>query len=497
MILSVQEDCNAQAQPNSPSDYTCKVDQQCLNNLHNILLDKESNRGIYKYCEFTLDNIKMCCSDPSQCQEPWAKGLAQDLRSSSSQMVQNLGGDALTCQLSNLSSFINTLVSVQNGVCKIGLENCEIECENKLGELKQTFRSCFSIPSHLSIDEVLRIAENPSKDHNCYKEIKAVAQRYKQQSLDKKSLLRDDMKAKDIVNCKEIEKAKVRQNLNNFALDSCYQAQEQKKKQKEEERARKKREEEQKKRLEEEKRIREEQNRQGEAKRIEKPEALADKAGMSDKGVTSRQSVKKEEIRTKSEDQKSLKQSTSSSSKAEKTSTNKDKSLSQEGSKSNNSKDLNQSGKTREEDLLQARKGTNRSKGGVEKQTSSTGSLTGNEIKASSAENLQMAQADASSANCPVMPQIKSAVVFQSVEAPQIEPMSRQALLPYNDYDLVMGKPAGVLVELNAGRMDRGKEFAMDLFISDDTNYRRKCFHKALRGEMREGEEDFCFFYER
>ena len=190
LILSVQENFNAQAQPNPSSDYTCKVDQQCLNNLHNILLDKESNRGIYKYCEFTLDNIKMCCSDPSQCQEPWAKGLAQDLRSSSSQIVQNSRGDALTCQLSNLSSFINTLVSIQSNVCKIGLENCEMECENKLRELKQAFRSCFSVPSHLSIDEVLRRAENPSKDHNCYKEIKAAAQRYKQQSLDKKSLLR-------------------------------------------------------------------------------------------------------------------------------------------------------------------------------------------------------------------------------------------------------------------------------------------------------------------
>lgn len=109
--------------------------------------------------------------------------------------------------------------------------------------------------------------------------------------------------------------------------------------------------------------------------------------------------------------------------------------------------------------------------------------------------SIQIAQSGSQSDRCPIsMPKIKSAVVFQSVEAPQIEPMSKQAHPPYNNYDLVMGKPAGVLIQLDTKTMDTKKEFAMDLFVAGDSKYLDKCFHEPFAGDMKDGQQDFCFF---
>ena len=71
-------------------DYTCQVNPKCLAYLSNVLLNKESDKSIYKYCETNLDNTKLCCADPSQCQESWGKGFAQNLRESSVEKVAKL-----------------------------------------------------------------------------------------------------------------------------------------------------------------------------------------------------------------------------------------------------------------------------------------------------------------------------------------------------------------------------------------------------------------------
>ena len=109
------------------------------------------------------------------------------------------------------------------------------------------------------------------------------------------------------------------------------------------------------------------------------------------------------------------------------------------------------------------------------------------------ASAIQMAQMG----RCPVsMPQIQSVVVLQSVEAPQIEPMNQQAFFPFDDYDLVIGKPAGILIDLNRTRMDRTKEFALAFIIKGEENYRYDCFHVPFNGVMRRGQEDVCSFME-
>ncbi|MCZ0933486.1 MAG: hypothetical protein OXJ52_10115 [Oligoflexia bacterium] len=90
------------------------------------------------------------------------------------------------------------------------------------------------------------------------------------------------------------------------------------------------------------------------------------------------------------------------------------------------------------------------------------------------------------------MPSIKSAVVFQSVEAPQIEPMHQQAFLPYNNYDLVAGKPAGVLVTLDKSNIDRKQIFEIKLLTGSGKRIRH-CFHEVSK-DMIDGQQTVCFF---
>ena len=129
--------------------------------------------------------------------------------------------------------------------------------------------------------------------------------------------------------------------------------------------------------------------------------------------------------------------------------------------------------------------------------SSYTRSLTSNTLNVSSKEDTLMAQ-DNSTGNCPVkLPSIKSTIVFQSVEAPQIEPISKQALLPYNDYDLVMGKPASLLVQLDRKNMDKDKKFIMYFYISKHNqkalhNKAFKRCYKHTRGTFKK--DDWCVF---
>ena len=70
---------------------------------------------------------------------------------------------------------------------------------------------------------------------------------------------------------------------------------------------------------------------------------------------------------------------------------------------------------------------------------------------------------------CRNAPQIKQAVVFQSVEAPQIEPLQHQYEdqqgLPYGEYDLVRRKPAVVFVDIEGSRKETGR---LQVFVNND-----------------------------
>ena len=443
------------------SDYTCKVDDpQCLYYLHNVLLNKQSNRGIYQYCKITYKNAKSCCIDPSQCQESWGIDLAQDLRNDSLEMVQDVGENLLSCKLNELSDLVNSLSSTQRDACEFGTENCVIECENKLKKFKQDFKRCFSIPDSLSIEKVLSKAKIPSKNHNCYEEMKKVVKKYKEQSLNKKSLLREKLKAKDIVNCTGIKDQYTKSNLDSFALSICHQAQEQN--------------------LQEE----EKEKRQKKTKRVQ-----------SEENINSIDFSKNKSKEKKRASKKSLEEPKEVNSTSKNTSVKKVQNLSLKKNKAK------QKPLTQRKSKLKKPSSTAKFKNTIEgpRENLSDNRLTRSGLITSN--HLALAPLKVSSGNCPVsMPHIKSAVVFQSVEAPQIEPMNKQEFQidpnnpDFKSYDLVMRKPAGVLIKLKAAEMDRNKEFAMDIRISSDNKYGRRCFHEPMKEVMRERQTDFCFF---
>ena len=119
--------------------------------------------------------------------------------------------------------------------------------------------------------------------------------------------------------------------------------------------------------------------------------------------------------------------------------------------------------------------------------------------KASYKESFQLAGARPPACLSPYLE--ISPLVYQSVAAPQRAPMHEQ---PYQDdpdnpqfssYDLVSGKPAGVLVRVDRhfSRNERWANFTMKLYVNGD-EYSSSCFHNPLSGEMKDGQQKECSF---
>ena len=53
--------------------------------------------------------------------------------------MQSYGEDSLSCELNRLSALIGSLSGTQAQVCRDGVTNCKIACENKLEEFKRDF----------------------------------------------------------------------------------------------------------------------------------------------------------------------------------------------------------------------------------------------------------------------------------------------------------------------------------------------------------------------
>ena len=184
---------------NEPPAYTCQIDNNCLNDLYNHLLNKESPHSVYQHCKNTLSKSTACCASPSRCEEDFGRENAQVLRENSSSSTQR---NCLTGPES-----IVILQQAQNMICRSAIKNCEESCLEKLKELKKTFKQCFSIPIEDSIEKALEKAQKAT-DPACYQEMNKIAHQYKDQSLHQTSLFTEDLKAEDIVDCEEIEKEK-------------------------------------------------------------------------------------------------------------------------------------------------------------------------------------------------------------------------------------------------------------------------------------------------
>ena len=511
LALSESNPYRVETQGQNP-DYICKIDNECVNFLHDVLLNKESNRSIYQFCEITHQNIKNCCINPYSCPEGYAKNVTQDLRNNSLNWVQQTNTDLASCHLGNISKLISALSGTQNEICNVGVQNCRIECKNKLEEFKKFFEKCFSIQYPFRIDYVLEKAKNPVRHQSCYKEIRKVAEKYKRQSRNKQSLFKENLQAKDIVDCNDIKQSASRQNLSNLALNVCQQAQVKKQKQKEDQ-------EKQKKLLD-----------QAKQEKMQNPRQQGGVSGLKNKNQTvppstnipplkktgsahllgagavagiavGGQALKSKASSKKNQNTKADKNIKKSNDKALATTPKKSKTVVSKSKKS--SSPTNSSAQTAiidnqktafvkskvKKSASKAKEPPVLKKNTASKQDPSHASLAGSELKPSSnSKPLQVAQVSNSSGRCPVsMPEIRSAIVFQSVEAPQKDPIDQQELQKdpnnpsFTSYDLVYRKPAGVLIELDNfhGSIEM---FNLSLNIKGKPEV-SECFHNPLNGQ--------------
>ena len=413
----------------SPKEWVCKVDSECLDFLHNTLLDKEANKGIYQYCKITYENHKLCCIDPSQCPESWAKDISKNLVNNSD-MLQ---ADTLTCELNKLSGFLSFLFDVQTETCDLAVDNCKIDCENKLLELERDFRDCFSIPQDDSIEEILEKASFPPLgQESCYQEIKDLAQKYKERSLNKTSLLRDRLESKDLIKCEEIKKAKTQKSLNDLSMTVCHQAQEVKKEQ-----AEKKKQRELEKKKKEEKKSKKQSPPIAQKPAVranQKPvnsgsQAVLGAGGVIEAGALAGALVGGVAVSTQppaTDKEKTPKKATKKSSKKAPKKRVKKKPVKRKKQADSTKKASTASFSPNKNSSSSAVKDSS-NEGVKSSKNSLNGSTKGidrGNVKERVLKPLQLAQANTSSGGCPVsMPTIKTSVVFQSVEAPQIEPM--------------------------------------------------------------------------
>ena len=466
--------------PRTPAStgYTCQIDSECLNYLHNTLLNEQSSESVYQICKEVHKRNKDCCLDPSGCSAPYAED--SNLKENSHSFFQQHGGNVTSCQLNNLSSLMSGLSQVQNSFCSNGKTHCREMCKNKLEDLRRVFRDCFSVEDQYSISHVLEKAKKSSNDPDCYREINKVAEIYKRQSRNQTALFKDHLESQDIVDCAAIGREKAASNLNTLAVNICQQAQQQRQ-------------------------IAEVQQRQEQAiQEAAKPQTGTEFGSGSLSSEPGNNQSRGEIEGSGGLGSEALLGAAAGALALKKSLKGGNKSPSQVGSfesvntgttsTGTHSQRLTSQGSTNSSRTSNSRQRTTDRKTvtSATPNTVGTSHLAGNQANTAS-KPLQLAQAGGSS-GCPMrIPKIRSAVVFQSVEAPQIEPMSKQDHPPYDDYDLVRVKHAGILIRLFPHSIRRNKRVAVALHIDNEKFYSR-CFHKPFNGEMKQGNEKNCSF---
>ena len=437
--------------------YTCQTDEFCLDELHNDFLNTSSNKSIDKYCKVSLKNAGSCCSDPLACSNNKFRQVTQTIREGNWSFVTDKQAAPISCQAHQLSVFSNILGNLQVEFCHLAEALCQEECQVKLNEFKEAFKSCFRIPSNSSLDDILK--KNPTENKECYQKMTQVAEKYKAQSLEGKAELKEQIKAEDIVKCKEVKKEKTQASLMKLTQSTCQIAKTKQEQIREQER---KKQAEEKAKSEEKARAEKEKLRLAEEKaRLEEEQAKAE----AERKKAQEKAQKKEA---------EILESQSQSNKANlETKTTKNQAL--------NTQTLGQEAQNK------LRTGNTSKKSGFQSHQAP--------------ETIHLAQASNNS-GCPsFMPKIKSIKVFQSVESPQIEPLDQQEFQTdlnnpkFSSYDLIPRKPAGVLVEIEGLHPYNIPSFHLSLKKRQARKFINKCFHDPLNGKiMKEGTQTDCSF---
>ena len=424
-------------------------------------------------------------SDPLACSNNNFRQATQTIREGNWSFVTDKQATPISCQDHQLSTFSNLVGDLQVKFCHLAENQCQEECQVKLNEFKEAFKSCFRIPSSSSLDDILKKAKNPKENQECYQQMTEIAEKYKVQSLDGKAVLKEELKVEDFVKCKEVKKEKTQANLMKLTKNSCQiakakqeQIREEEKQQKAEEEAR---EEQEKVRLaEEQARMEEEQARleEEQAKAEEERKKAQERAKKAEA-----ERLKKQE-RAKKAKAKRLK----AQEKAQKAEAERLKALAKEkkevSDKANQtSKSQSQSNKVRSETTKNQALNTQTLNPEAQNKL-----RAGNTSKKSGFQSQQAPEtihlAQANNGGCPIsMPEIDYVTMFQSVEAPQKEPMREQALIPDDNFDIVTDKHAGILVKLNRANMDPNEKFKIVWYNAETKEkiHHEQCFHPPLK----------------
>ena len=436
--------------------YTCQTDEFCLDELHNDFLNTSSNKSIDKYCKVSLENAGVCCSDPLACSNNSFRQATQTIIERNWSFVTNKQVAPISCQTHQLSVVSN---SVGRELCHLAEALCQKECQVKLNEFKEAFKSCFRIPSSSSLDDILEKAKKPTKNQECYKEMRQVAEKYKVQSLEGKAGLKEQIKAEDIVKCKEVNKEKTQENLMKLTQNTCQIA-----------------------------KTKQEQIREKERKKKAREQATAE---------TERKKAREEARKSKAETERKKAREEARKSKAE-----AERLKAQEKARKTEAEILKSQSQSNEANLE-----TNTIKNQV-LNTQTLGQEAQNKLRTESTskksafqsqqdpETIHLARASNNNSGCPIsMPEIEYVTMFQSVEAPQKEYIKNQKKIPYNKFDIVTGKPAGLLVKLQKENMDSREKFNMVWKIRGGEKEFKYCFHQPFKEHgMQLIESDKCVF---
>ena len=471
------------------NDYVCRINKECLQFLHNSLLKKESTKSIYHICDKAYRGNEECCQDLSRCNESYGKSISKDLRENPSAVFKKYGDVGRSCQLNEMPRFLGNLSKIQDSFCEKGEKLCKQSCEGGLRELTKLFKRCFFIEGSQSISGVLRKAKVTSSEESCYRHVREVVKKYKEQSLSRRAIFADVLKSEDIVSCGGIKKRKSQSGIKSLALNICQSSAQGVRSQREEE-----------------------EPAGGQLEGTATGQDKGRKTASMDLGHVcdfyagdTQEACKASFSSGDSQDTLKYKVCGISPSKEEQTKClaqhsggSSDSSVGSSGGSiaSDNSSgsrsnggfggfgDSGKSGSSlhicdmhytieSEQKACRARfaSGNNygacnvynsqskrdkcaaSASGGSESGGGSVGSGSGSSDSSGGSEESNPSRPEPTDPvtfkDCEdLMPEIKSVVVYQSVEAPQIEPMNQQASLPYDNYDLVQGKPAGVWVRI-------------------------------------------------
>ncbi len=214
-----------QTNPSPP----CHINRECLNQLHNKLLNKKDEDSIHFNCQWAYRNNHLCCKDPTGCFLSYATDeIKEELDDKLKTLVVSQA-----CSQEGISSLNSFLSDFQGDFCEKGVRHCKEFCEHTLRDFQQSFRACFSIKKSVSIDEALRRAR---QDPLCHREMSKVSQIYKELSFDSlsgfyknlkwESLLsfREDLSFEDFVDCERVREGKGDESFKSSAFSMCQMA---------------------------------------------------------------------------------------------------------------------------------------------------------------------------------------------------------------------------------------------------------------------------------